>query len=247
MIGARRGVWRLEVYDTLPSTSDFCRARAADGEFDGLAVMARRQTQARGSRGRDWTSPPGNLSLSVLMRPCEMARDAGQWSLLAGVALADTLAHCLPDPSALQLKWPNDVLLNRGKLAGILVDSAAGSDGALDWLVIGLGVNLAVSPPVPGRTVACLADVAAPPSPDEFASGLLARLTFWREVRAYEGFRPVRDAWLARAPANGSHVTLRIGERLIGGGFAGLADDGGLLLNTDGQVRAFATGEVLSS
>lgn len=242
----RQDSWRLQVHDVLPSTSDFCRARAADGEPDGLAVLALRQTRARGSRGRDWTSPAGNLSLSVLLRPREQAREAGQWSLLAGVALADALAPVVPDPALLRLKWPNDVLLGGAKLAGILVDSAAAPDGALDWLVIGIGVNLAVAPDVPGRAVACVADVAAPPSPEAFAAVLLARLADWRGVRAREGFAAVRRAWLGRAAAPGSAVTLRLGERLIGGDFAGLADDGALLLNTEGRIRAFATGEVLS-
>ncbi len=187
----------------------------------------------------------GNLSLSVLLRPREPAREAGQWSLLAGVALAEALTPYLPDPAALRLKWPNDVLLNGGKLAGILVDSAAGADGALDWLVIGIGVNLAVAPAVPGRPVACLADVAVPPAPEAFAPALLARLWHWGEQRAAHGFAPLRAAWLARAPAPGGAVTLRLGDRQIVGGFAGLGDDGCLLLDTDGGVRAFATGEVL--
>jgi BirA family biotin operon repressor/biotin-[acetyl-CoA-carboxylase] ligase len=166
--------------------------------------------------------------------------------LLTGIALAEALAPLVPEPRALGLKWPNDVFLNGGKLAGILVDSAARADGTLDWLVIGIGVNLAVAPDVPGRAIACLADVALPPSPEAFARVLLARLAHWREVRGREEFAAVRAAWLKWAPPYASHVTLRVGERLIGGGFAGLAEDGSLLLNTGGHVHAFATGEVLS-
>jgi BirA family biotin operon repressor/biotin-[acetyl-CoA-carboxylase] ligase len=241
----RQRAWRLDIHETLPSTSDRCRARAAEGEPEGLAVLARRQTQGRGSRGRDWQSPAGNLSLSVLLRPRERARDAAQWSLLAGVALAEALADHLPDPAAPRLKWPNDVLLGGRKLAGILVDSSADADGMVEWLVIGLGVNLAVAPDVPGRAVACLADVAAPPSPERFAEALLARLDHWRHVRVTAGFAPIRAAWLARAPALGSGVTLRRGEELLGGNFAGLGEDGSLLLARDGSVRAFAAGEVL--
>ena len=208
--------------------------------------MALRQTQGRGSRGRDWRSPAGNFYCSALLRPRERARDAGQWSLLAGVALADALAPLLPDPAALRLKWPNDVLLGGGKLAGILVDVAANPDGGVDWLVIGAGVNLAVAPEVPGRVVAALADVAVPPSPEDFAGRFLAALHHWRCVRLLEGFAPVRAAWLARAPGLGSDVTLRVGEQRLGGAFAGLGDDGALLLHTGRSVRAFSTGEVLS-
>ena len=245
MTQARQDRWRLEVHAVLPSTSDLCRARAADGEADGLAVLALRQTQGRGSRGRDWQSPVGNFYGSVLLRPREPARDAGQWSLLAGVALADALASLLPPSAALRLKWPNDVLLGDAKLAGILVDSAAGPDGWLEWLVIGAGVNLEVAPEVPGRRVAAVADVAAPPTPPAFAELLLAALDHWCNRRLRDGFAPVRAAWLARAPAVGSPVTLRIGQDRLGGDFAGLGADGSLLLHTGGRTAAFSTGEVL--
>jgi len=235
----------LQVHEVLPSTSDLCRARAAEGEPGGLAVMARRQTQGRGSRGRDWDSPLGNMFLSVLLRPAERARDAAQWSLLAGVALGEALASYLPADAALRLKWPNDVLLDGGKLAGILVDSSADPEGMVEWLVIGMGVNLAVAPEVPDRAVACLADHAPPPPPEIVADAVLDRLAHWQSVRDTDGFAPIRTAWLARAPEPGSAVTLRLGDQMLGGGFAGLGADGSLLLATEGRVRAFTTGEVL--
>lgn len=239
-------LWRLQIHDVLGSTSDLCRARAAAGEPEGLAVLARQQTSGRGSRGRDWVSPPGNLYLSVLLRPAEPARDAAQWSLLAGVALAEAVAHHLPGSAALRLKWPNDLLLDGGKLAGILVDSAAAPDGTLDWLVIGIGVNLTVAPDLPGRAVARLADHAPPPLPERFAGAVLGRLAHWRRVRARDGFAAIRAAWLARAPGFGTPVKLRRGNRDVGGLFAGLGDDGSLLLDSGGCVQAFDAGEVLA-
>ena len=246
MTTPRQGGWRLQVHEVLPSTSDLCRSLAADGEAEGLAVLALRQTQGRGSRGRDWQSPAGNFYASMLLRPEERARDAGQWSLLAGVALADALAALLPHPAALRLKWPNDVLLGGAKLAGILVDSAAAPDGSLDWLVIGIGVNLAVAPGVPGRTVAALADVVVPPAPQDFAVRLLAALDHWRQIKAQHGFAAIRDAWLARAPDIGTAMGFRAGERVLSGAFAGLGPDGTLLLQTTEGVRAYSTGEVLT-
>jgi len=237
--------WRLQVHEVLPSTSILCRERAVAGEAAGLAVLALRQTQGRGSRGRGWESPAGNLSLSVLLRPNERVSESAQWSLIAGVALGEALASYLPDPSPLRLKWPNDVQLNGGKLAGILVDSSAGSSGMLEWLVVGMGANLAVAPEVPGRAVACLADVVPPPRPEQVAEAVLARLAHWQTVRRTEGFAPVRAAWLARAHPPGSQMTLRLGDDLIGGAFAGLGTDGSLLLETDGVVRTFTAGEIL--
>jgi BirA family biotin operon repressor/biotin-[acetyl-CoA-carboxylase] ligase len=239
------GFWRLRAYPSLDSTSDLCAKLAAAGEPEGLAVMARRQTAGRGSRGRGWESPEGSLYISALLRPPGMIAEAGRWALLVAVALAEALAMVLPDPGMLTLKWPNDVLLDGRKVSGILLDATARADGAIDWLVIGCGVNLAQAPEVPGRRTACVAEFAVPPTPEAMAKTLLARLAHWRSVRALEGFGPVRAAWLSRAQPVGTPLQLRYGGRLVGGTFAGLADDGSLLLGTGGRVEAFATGEIL--
>ncbi len=247
MSGPDASGWRLLIHDTLPSTSDVCRAGALGGAPAGLAVLARRQTQGRGTHGRTWRSPPGNLYLSVLLRPAEPARAAVEWALLAAVALADALAPLLPDPQALMLKWPNDVLLHGGKLGGILTESTAAPDGTLEFLVIGFGVNLAVAPELPDRSTACLAAVAAAPTAEDFARALLDRLDRWRARRAAEGFAAIRAAWLARGPLPGAPIALRIGEATHGGAFAGLGADGSLLLATGARVQAFAAGEVLAA
>ena len=236
--------WRLQIYQALGSTSDLCRTLAIAGEPGPLAVMARRQTRGRGTHGRPWVSSPGNLFLSVLLRSREHARDVGQWSLLAGVALAEALLPLLPEPGSLRLKWPNDVLLEDAKLAGILVESSATADGTLDWLVVGLGVNLVAAPELPDRRTACLAQVATAPAAEDMARLVLGRLSHWRQVRLLEGFAPVRAAWLERAPPLGSRLTLRLGGRSVGGSFAGVGQDGSLLLATGGRVHAFAAGEV---
>ncbi len=236
--------WRLQVYEALGSTSDLCRTLALAGEPGPLAILARRQTEGRGTRGREWVSPPGNLFLSVLLRSPEQARDVGQWSLLAGVALAGALQPVLPGSAELRLKWPNDVLLDGAKLAGILVESGAKADGTLDWLVIGMGVNLLTAPDLPDRRTAALAQVTTPPRPEAMARLVLDRLSHWRQVRLLEGFAPIRAAWLDRAPPLGTPLTLHSGGRAVGGSFAGLGRDGSLLLATGGRVHAFAAGEL---
>jgi BirA family biotin operon repressor/biotin-[acetyl-CoA-carboxylase] ligase len=242
----RRGSWRLSVHEALASTSDLCRDRALAGEPAGLAVLARRQTAGRGTKGRRWESPAGNLFLSVLLRPAMPAQDVAQWSLLAAVALADALAPLLPDPRALALKWPNDVLLHGRKLAGILAEGAA-SGGRADFLVIGFGVNLAVAPDLPDRPTACLLQAAPAPAPEAFAPALLDQLDRWADVQAREGFAPVRAAWLARGPDRGEPIRLRLGPATWAGAFAGLGADGSLLLAAAGGVRAFVAGEVLAT
>lgn len=237
--------FRLSVHEALPSTSDLVARLAEAGEPEGLAVLARRQTAGRGTQGRGWESPAGNLHLSVLLRPDEPLRTASQWGLLAAVALADAVAEVLPDPAAVALKWPNDLLLGGAKAAGILAEASAGPAGRIGWLCLGIGVNLAHAPAVQGRATACLAGQGiAPPDPAVFAERLLAALDRWRGRRAREGFGPVRAAWLARAPGLGSHLVIRRDGRDIAGSFAGLAEDGSLLLAAGGRINAVASGEV---
>ena len=238
------GTWRLKIYDTLGSTSDLCRNFALEGEPEGLAVLARRQERGRGRAGRTWISAPGNLFLSVLLRPRGLLRSPGLWSLLAAVALAETLAPLVPDAAALTLKWPNDLLLSGRKLAGVLLDSAANGSGGLDWLVIGFGVNLASAPELPDRAVATLAETAPPRPPEEVAEALLARLDQWRALAEAEGPAPVRAAWLRFAHPLGTPLTLNVGDTAVVGSFAGIADDGSLLLNTGDRTERFAAGEI---
>ncbi len=236
--------WRLHTHDSLPSTQDACRALAEAGEPGRVAVRAERQTHGRGTQGRGWMSPPGNLSLSVLLRPATAAAGSGQWGLLAAVALAEAVAAALPATVRPTLKWPNDVLVAGAKLGGILVEAAARPDAGLEWLVIGFGVNLASAPDVPGRAVTAVALHAPAPQPAAFAAALLERLDHWDALRRGHGFVPVRSAWLAHGPAIGTGLQLRRAEATVTGRFAGLGEDGTLLLDSGGAVRAFASGEV---
>jgi BirA family biotin operon repressor/biotin-[acetyl-CoA-carboxylase] ligase len=220
--------WRLEVHAALPSTSD------------RLAVLARRQTAGRGRAGRGWASPPGNLHLSLLLRPAGPARLAAQWALLAGVALAEAAREIDPEPAALRLKWPNDLLRHGAKAAGILAETALAPDGSLAWLCLGIGVNLAHAPALPDRPTACLGGAVAP---EAFAIRLISRLDHWCAQQVAEGFAPVRAAWVGFGPAIGEMLTMR-GGPVPGGAFAGLAEDGSLLLVADGQTHMIRAGEI---
>lgn len=229
--------WRLRIEESLPSTQDLLLRLAAAGEPEGLALLARRQSAGRGQEGRGWQSPSGNLHLSILLRPRTPAREAGQWSLRAGVALAEALSPWAPDPAAIRLKWPNDLLLDGGKLAGVLTETSAGADGALDWVVIGFGANLAEAPAIEGRATACLGGKA--PAPDRAAIAVLHAMEAWRA----RDFAAVRAAWLARGPAPGTPLGVRGGAGSRRGVYAGLSADGSLLLDSGEGPRPFTAGQ----
>lgn len=226
--------FRLTPYESLPSTSTLLTGLAAQGEPEGLAILARRQTAGRGTQGRDWESPAGNLHLSVLLRPTAPLREAPQWALLAAVAL-----HQAAGPHT-RLKWPNDLMLGGAKAGGILAETAATPDGRIDWLVLGFGVNLAHAPSLPGRATAAL----GPEPPEDFAARLLDALAQWHRTRLHEGFAPIRAAWMAAGPAPDSHLSILQASRRIAGRYAGLSEDGGLMLATAGRVHTLHVGEV---
>ena len=228
----------LEMVDEIGSTSEALKARAACPGPEA-ALLARRQSGGRGRLGRPWQSIDGNLHLSVLLRP-QSLRWPGHWSILAAVALADTVRPYAP-AGTLRLKWPNDLMLNGGKLAGVLLEAGTAPG---PWLVIGFGVNLAGAPSDLGRPVACLASATPAPAPEAFASLLLHALQRWRARYAAEGFAPVRAAWLAAAHAPGERIVVGAGGQRVHGAFRGLGDDGALLLDGPEGRLAITAGEL---
>lgn len=227
--------FRLTVYETLPSTSALLAELAEAGEPAGLAIMARRQSAGRGTQGRRWDSPAGNLAISILLRPDAALREAPQWALLGAVAMRDAAGP------RTRLKWPNDLMLDGAKAGGILTESAATPGGRIAWLSLGIGVNLAQAPRLPDRPTAALG--AEPP--EDFAARLLDALAHWHARRLAEGFAAIRDAWMAAGPEPGAALeVLRAGIRHAGR-YEGLSEDGGLRLAEARGVQVLHAGEVV--
>lgn len=209
-------------------------------------IMARRQTAGRGRRGRVWADPEGNFAASLVLRPAEGPGQAALRSFVAALALYDAVERVAP-AAALALKWPNDVLLAGGKLAGILLESA-GQGGRLAHLVIGIGVNLRDVP-------AGLATGAVPPvslrgqtgveiTPEAFL-GHLAMAYARREAQfTREGFAPVRAAWLDRAARLGEEITARTGQGETVGRFETVDATGALVLSTPDGRRVIPAADV---
>ena len=228
---------RLFAYSVLGSTNDEARRLAKLGERGPLAVWTAKQPGGRGRMGRSWAGTRGNLMTSLLLHPDRAPAEAGSMALAAGLAVADCARNWGKDAL---IKWPNDVLVEDAKLAGVLVE-AGSRDGQLDWMVVGIGLNLAEAPAL-DRPTACIGpDVPVEAALEDIVGAVLRRYRQW----LHGGFAVVRDEWLERAAWLGRPV--RMGEGL--GAFEGImrtvgADGSLVVCNAAGVERRFVAGEM---
>ena len=191
--------------------------------------------------GRQWQMPEGNLAMSGLIRPQAGEGNPAELGFVAALALEDAVS-ALIDPALIQLKWPNDVLLQGAKLSGILLEREG------DVLILGIGVNLAAAPALPDRPTVALADHGARISAHDFgerlAEAFAVRRAQWRD----DGFSATREAWLPRAHPVGTTLWVTGNEGRIEGRFTGIAADGALLLDgADGRPHVIHAGDVWGS
>lgn len=200
-------------------------------------ILALNQTAARGRRGRSWKNPKGNLAATLVFRPGGPPDQSALRSFVAALALFDACVAVTGRSEGFSLKWPNDVLLNGGKLAGILLESV-GQGRDVSSLSIGIGVNLAQAPGAdmvePGavRPVSLLSETGAMVEPEEFLTHLAAAFARFEDQFVTFGFEPIRTAWLARAARLGQVITARTANSETTGTFETIDAAGNLVLNT---------------
>lgn len=235
-------VWRIEAFDNLSSTQETVKDRAAKGEAEGLVVQALEQTGGKGRHGREWVSPKGNLYLSILLKPDCDVRRLGEFSFIAALALYETVFEYVQDQSLVVLKWPNDVLLGGKKCAGILLESGLKPDGKVDWLVVGIGLNIVSAPPIGSA----LADYAQnPPDIGLIRDKLLAHIDTYMSLWHSKGFNEIRRLWLSRAHKSGAPLQIKLGETLKQGYFHAIDEGGNLLLRLEnGGIETITAGDI---
>lgn len=234
----------LEQYETLDSTSAEAKRRAQAGDSGPLWIVALRQTAGYGRRGRGWTQGAGDFAGSLLFAADAPKERFGQLSFAAALAVYDAVEALAPEGD-LRLKWPNDVLLNRAKLAGLLLEMVDSGNGHA--LVLGVGINVVSKPQETAYPTARLLDAnveAAAAAPAALAAGLDA--AFWRYVELWrgQGFAPLRKVWLERAAGLGETVTARLPNETATGIFEDIDDTGGLVLRIEEGTRIISAGDV---
>lgn len=212
-------------------------------------IMAKHQTAARGRRGRAWIVPEGNLNATLIFRPEATPAEAAKRSFLAANALYQALSIYV-SADKLALKWPNDVLLSGGKVAGILLESS-GSGPFVNWLSIGIGVNLKHTPEgvegaafAPTSLAAAGGDVV---SPKDFLATLADAYATQEAKLMRLGFDRIRDEWLSKAARLGEVITARTGREDVTGIFDSIDRDGNLVLITGTGPRAIPAADIFFS
>jgi BirA family biotin operon repressor/biotin-[acetyl-CoA-carboxylase] ligase len=259
---AERAGYGLRSYPEVGSTNAEALAAARAGDRGRTWFVSDHQTAGRGRRGRAWATEPGNLAATLLVTGRQDAGTAASLGFVAGLALDEALRRVAPslavqialdglEPGAageggrLRLKWPNDVLLDGAKLAGILLEGEALPGGGFA-VVIGIGVNVAHAPeglPYPATALRRLGVPADAPGVFAALSDAWAGLErLWAEG---SGFPVIRRLWLDRAAGLGERVAVQLGGETLSGTFETIDDTGRLVLALgDGRRRMVAAGEV---
>ncbi|MCZ4282012.1 biotin--[acetyl-CoA-carboxylase] ligase [Kiloniella laminariae] len=232
----------LHAREEVGSTNDEVRLLAETGAQDRTVVWALRQSAGRGRQGRTWVSPEGNLYFSLLLRPEVAIAEAANLSFVAALALADAIKKINPEITP-SLKWPNDVLVSSKKISGVLLESKSTASGALDFLIMGIGVNIRTYPGDARYPATSLLEQGGCDnlSPGDLLSAFLNSFDPWYKVWKKDGFMAIRSAWLDQAHGIGKTIYVRLPHQTLSGRFVTIDKDGALDLELDSGEQCLVT------
>lgn len=240
--------YNLIALESVGSTNEEAKRLAAEGEVvapDGTLVWAREQTAGRGRRGRTWISPPGNLYTSLVLRPEVPVQRMAELSFVAALAVYDALGSLGEPGHQVHLKWPNDILLNDKKVAGLLLETeSAGKGEGAGWVVLGMGLNVGWHPDDSEFPATSLRYEEWPTTVEQALEAYARSFMMWATRWIDEGFDPVRRNWLWRCKGKGETIEVRLGNETLSGLFKDLDVDGALVLDHDGTTRRITAGDV---
>ena len=230
-------------FDALDSTNDHLIKMAESGAPEWTVVIADRQTLGRGRRSRDWWSPDGNLHMSILLRPTVSPQELLRLPLTASLAVLSALGSA---GSSLTVKWPNDVLLDGRKMAGILTESRS-EGNRVHWAVVGIGVNMvSTKDDIPARLrerMAFVHELDLILEPNELAVRIARSMKKWSGSMKGKDWERAMEEWSRRADWN-TPYTYRNGIRHIVGVTVRLDDSGGLVMETEDGEMVVYSGEI---
>jgi BirA family biotin operon repressor/biotin-[acetyl-CoA-carboxylase] ligase len=236
-------------FSEIDSTNRYARQLAENGAREGEIVIAEAQTQGRGRLGRRWQSPPfANIYFSVILRPRLPPAHAPQITLMAAVALAETVASIIAQSAT--IKWPNDILVGGKKLAGILTEAACDSE-RLHYVILGIGVNLnyrlaAMPDEIRTRATSIAELIGKSVSRESFLRRLIHDLDRCYGELEEAGFGSLAPRWEAQFGLRGQRVRVELFDQIVTGWARGIDRDGALLVQDDqGRMQRVIAGDVI--
>jgi len=239
---------KIHYFNTIDSTNSTAYQLALKGAKEGEVVIAESQEKGRGRLGRQWVSPPFlNLYLSVILRPKIPPHQATLITLMAAVATADAIKkYTRLTPS---IKWPNDLLLRKRKVAGLLNEIHSETD-RIHFVILGMGINLNMDEEgfpkeIRARATSLKRETGRPVSRKAFVSLLLEELERWYGIFLRDGGSPLLKAWKARAQIEGKRVRVRSFGEVLTGRAVDVDSDGALILMMgDGKRKRVVAGDI---
>ncbi len=239
---------KIHFYESLDSTSTRAFGLARAGEAEGAVVMAETQTDGKGRVGRRWESPPGvNLYASVILRPEVAPHKAHELTFVAAVAVAEAVTSITGARPV--VKWPNDILIDGRKVAGILLEMSSETD-RVNFVVAGIGLNVngrrqMYTEAVGGRAISLCEKTGVPLDRAEVARRVFTSIDKWYNIYLKNGFPSVLDEWRGYFASVGAAVRVVSFSKTSEGVCAGVDGDGALLLKTrSGAVERIVAGDV---
>jgi len=230
----------VDIHQTCSSTMDLAQKWALSQESENAHfIQAYTQTLGRGKRERVWDSKKGNFFGTLVIPFSFEAKKRGEISFVVAVAVADIL-NDLDSSLDLRLKWPNDFLIAKKKVGGVLLEYIEGKNS---FLSIGVGLNLVSHPEKIEST--CLVKHNINISSDQFRELFIEKMFHYYALWINKGFPHIRNLWIVKAININEFINISIGDKKVRGIFKGINDSGGLVLvRQDGTEKTFYTGEV---
>lgn len=235
----------IKTVSLIDSTQDKAKEYAQKGEEEGFVLQALEQSKGRGRHGKNWVSQKGNLYMSVILKPECLVDESSQLAFVSALAVSDAIEGFLPSGMVRKnLKWPNDVLVNNKKIAGILIENTL-VRGRIEFVTLGIGLNVNVTPQI--EKSVCLKDILdVEHNISEVRDSVLQCLARFYNMWKRDGFSEIRTLWLKQAYGIGQNLTVSLSENEIKGKFDGI-DKNGWMIVTDksGNQRNIKSGTII--
>lgn len=238
---------KISTYDLIDSAmSEAHRLIESDQAIHGQLLLAHEQTNGRGRLKRQWVSSKGNFMGSLILQLTEPLAKLSELSFVTALAVGETIKSLIPNDNIICYKWPNDVLVNQYKIAGILLEALEANRLNFTWLIIGIGINIKSFPPNTQTPATCLNEFSkANIDYEQVQLRLCSRFQTYFQIWKEQGFSPIRQLWLKNAASHGKMINILNGSETLTGKFIDLDSQGRLVIETkSGEIINILAGDV---